>query len=354
MNKYNSMQINVDDNCFDYMRIICAITIFLGHFITHFDYQSVLLNNIAYFIRGVPVFFCLSGFFCTRSIEKYGRKEFLKKRFFRLYPALWVCIIINTIIIVFTYSVSPSIKDGIVYGVTQLTFFQFYTGDWLRGYGVGAPNGALWTISTEIQFYLVLIIFAFAMKKWSIKVWTAIIALTAMVSWVFGQYENLFPEIVNKCMRVSVVPFLYIFLFGMMCYEHRETLIPIFLYIRIPALLVYLVWNFLPENFKSFAGGVRYNIITTLLLMICVISFGFSFGKHRVKREWSYHFYLYHMVVINFFVQMVTNKVGTITELIILLLATFLITLVFMWFSGSVVDGKLSVIFHHSQVDNKR
>lgn len=58
----------VDDNCFDIIRAVCTFIIFLGHFLTHFHISNVALNEIAYFIRGVPVFFFMSGLFIFNSL----------------------------------------------------------------------------------------------------------------------------------------------------------------------------------------------------------------------------------------------------------------------------------------------
>lgn len=336
--------VDVDNNSFDYIRIICACTIFLGHFLTHFHYQNGVLDFAAYFIRGVPVFFCLSGFFCARSVDRYSRGEFLKKRFFRLYPSLWVCLIINTMIIALTYFKWPTIKEFILYLLTQFTVFQFYTGDWLREYGVGAPNGALWTISTEVQFYILLVLFAGFMKKWSLKIWITVITILAAFSLILGQFgERYLPAIGNKLLMVSVFPFLYIFLFGVMCYWHRDRLIPLLMRYCIPLCIIYTLWNILPDAVTDgIGGGVRYNVVTTILLMMTLISVGFRMGRHRMKREWSYHFYLYHMVVINFFVHNITGSASGITQMLLLLITTFVITAAFVIFSGGFIDGVLS------------
>ncbi len=341
MDKLTAGSVDADNNSFDYIRIVCAFTIFLGHFLTHFHYQSEVLNFAAYFIRGVPVFFCLSGFFCARSADRYRRGEFLKKRFFRLYPALWLCLAVNTLLIAFTYSVRPTVREFFLYLGTQLTVFQFYTGDWLRGYGTGAPNGALWTISTEVQFYILLALAAGFMKKWSLKIWMTVITALAAFSILLEKTGGGFPSIVNKLLMVSVFPFLYIFLFGVMCYWHRDKLIPLFQKYCIPLCIVYTLWSFLPESLTGVLQGIRYNTGTSLLLMMAVLSIGFRAGRHRLKREWSYHFYLYHMVIINFFVHNVVRNVSGIAQMLVLLILTLGITLLFTVFSGGLTGNRI-------------
>lgn len=345
--------IDADSNSFDYIRMICACTVFLGHFLTHFNYQSSVLNFAAYFIRGVPVFFCLSGFFCARSMDRYSRGEFIKRRFFRLYPVLWVCLAVNTAIIALTYAVKPTIKEFLLYLGTQCTVFQFYTGGWLRGYGAGAPNGALWTISTEVQFYILLVLSAGFMKKWSLKIWIAVITAFAALSIALEQIGGgqILPPLVNKLLMVSVFPFLYIFLFGAMCYWHRDRLIPLFQKYCIPLCIIYTLWNILPDSLTAGMEGIRYNAGTTVLLMMTLISIGYRAGRHRMKREWSYHFYLYHMVVINFFVHNIIRNASGIMQMLVLLTLTFSITVIAAVFSGGFIDGIVSkniqnIVFH--------
>lgn len=61
---------------------------------------------------------------------------------------------IEIIAIILLYRPLP-VKDLAVFTATQATFLQFWTPASLRGYGVGTPNGALWTICVLIQFYII-------------------------------------------------------------------------------------------------------------------------------------------------------------------------------------------------------
>lgn len=57
---------------------------------------------------------------------------------------------------------------GMVFG--QITIFQYYTPNLLRNFGVGTPNGSLWTIPVELEFYILLPVFFLFLKHISIKV----------------------------------------------------------------------------------------------------------------------------------------------------------------------------------------
>lgn len=46
----------------------------------------------------------------------------------------------------------------------QITIFQYYTPNLLRNFGVGTPNGSLWTIPVELEFYILLPVFFLFLK----------------------------------------------------------------------------------------------------------------------------------------------------------------------------------------------
>ncbi len=78
------------NNCLNFIRIVAAFQVMLGHMIEHLELP--INNNIlylTYFLRGVPIFFVISGFLMWFSIGRsISYKEYLKKRFWRIYPEL--------------------------------------------------------------------------------------------------------------------------------------------------------------------------------------------------------------------------------------------------------------------------
>lgn len=321
MEEKNGRALALDENCFDIIRLLCAGTVFLGHFITHFQVDVPALFTVAYFIRGVPVFYMLSGFFIAASLEKYSTREFYIRRFFRIYPSLWLCIFVNFAIILSVYTV-PKIMDLILYFFPQLTIAQFYTPEWLRGYGVGTPNGVLWTISVDIQYYVIAVLLAKVMKGRKKTTWLLVTAVCAACSWGLRRAGSLLPVMVYKVLSVAVIPsYLYIFLFGMMLYYHRDFYIPALAKHWRGICLLYIVWSFLvPEKIRALFEGVQYNVITTLLLMCMTMSVGYAFGRRRMKHDYSYGFYLYHMVVINFIYHVFLQDISSVPQFFLVII----------------------------------
>ena len=121
-----------NSNMLDMFRLFATLQVFAGHVITHFSMSNPPVQAV-YFIRGVPILFALCGFLAAMSLEKYSTKEYMVRRAVRIFPAFWVCILVNTVIILLVYDTKPSAQEAFVYVITQFLGLNFYTGDWLRG-----------------------------------------------------------------------------------------------------------------------------------------------------------------------------------------------------------------------------
>ena len=105
----------------------------------------------------------MSGFLIWMSIARsttFG--QYCKKRFWRIFPELWVAVAVEIVAILLLYDHTIEWGKLSLFAVTQSTIFQFWTPDFLREYGCGCPNGSLWTICVLIQFYVI----AFYVYKW--------------------------------------------------------------------------------------------------------------------------------------------------------------------------------------------
>ena len=330
--------ISITDNCFDLIRCMCAFTIFLGHFITHYQINNNILHTVAYIVRGVPVFFLLSGFFIANSLEHYDTITFIKKRLLRIFPALWLCVLFSLAIILATYETKPSAMELTIYLITRLSFFQFYTGEWLREYGVGSPNGALWTITVTIQFYIFALLTVRILKRLKLRSWIIMILTGIVIDNVIYHLKSLFPASIFKLLQCNIISFLWIFLLGMMLYYHKDEIIPALIRIRIPLVVMYLLWYFIaPDGIKDLFTGVRFNIITTLLLLLMTTAIGFSFIC-RLKKDLSYSFFLYHMVIINIFYHSITKTFFNRMHAVMVFAAIAVITILVAYISSMLSE----------------
>jgi len=216
-----------ENNIFDIIRYYAMLQVMIIHMADHLKLQLPwVLQNIFKF-QGVVILFSLSGYLTAASLDRsYGNGEnnknnFLKKRFFRIFPEYWLCVMVNTLVIFILYGTKPNLKEAILYVITQFGCMNFYTGGWLRGYGVGAPNGSLWTILVELEFYVIILFVWKWLKNKGIFIWSLLLVAFAGMNYltaIVGHDEMTLIKLIN----CSVIPYLYIFMIGSFFYRFRE------------------------------------------------------------------------------------------------------------------------------------
>lgn len=344
------MKKNYNNNALDLFRILATVQVFLGHFITHFVLPSQLtetshLYNAVYFLRGVPILFALCGFLAAKSLEHYSPKEYLIRRGFRILPGFWVCILVNTLIIFLLYGI-PSFRDGVIYFVTQLLGLNFYTGDWLRGYGVGTPNGVLWTIGVQIQFFILAPMLHKLLKKLKLSGSMIFVGILTVLSIAIEKCSPILPEMLYKLVGVTVVPYLYFLVLGMAAWSYRNQLIAVLEKLRWIILPVFVLWK-IAENtlqFPHIFDGVMYNTITTLLTAMLIFAFAFRF-KWRLKKDLTYGFYLYHMVFINIAVHCGHKTLGANWQSAVVIVAVTLLPTLLAWLSQTFIEDPAAKLY---------
>lgn len=214
-------------NNFDLIRLCVALQVAISHGLSHLGVNaSAELGWLSYF-PGVPVFFFVSGFLISRSYESAGSLgDYLVNRTLRIYPALVVCTLASLLALLATGYLSANsvgIDPTVAWVLGQITIFQFYNPDFLRGFGIGVVNGSLWTIAIELQFYvLVPIVYGLIRRVAPDKRgFDAILVLAALVFLCINvAYFAVDPAQWNtmsrKLLGVSFIPWLYMFLLGVM------------------------------------------------------------------------------------------------------------------------------------------
>ena len=108
----------------------------------------------------------LAGLVCCPELKSWLMsynnsvlKEYAQNRILRIYPALILCTFISVVCVYLTgYLSSQGVKFGelILWVAGQISFVQFYNPDFMRAFGVSVLNGSLWSITVELQFYILL------------------------------------------------------------------------------------------------------------------------------------------------------------------------------------------------------
>jgi peptidoglycan/LPS O-acetylase OafA/YrhL len=295
------------ENNFDLIRLLAAFQVLLGHGIQHLELNNLNpVLNITEFFPGVLMFFTISGFLIFASFDRNNNlKKYFYNRFLRLFPALWLCFFLTVILLISFKIVRGTDLLGMTmlkWSFAQITFFQFWTPDILRPWGVGTPNGSLWTIPVEIQYYILLPAMVMLFKN--IRLINKIIFLAACsvlfnayLSTMVGKQESVFV----KLARVTVLPYLYCFLAGAIIYLYWDK-IKRFIEGKAVLWLVIFIAFCLATNTHPSYYPKNIQMVSNILLAILTISLAYtlpSLGRILKGNDISYGMYIYHMLVIN-------------------------------------------------------
>lgn len=217
------------------------------------------------------------------------------------------------------------ILDIILWSISQVSFFQFYTPPSIEQYGLSNPNGALWTISMEIQIYFFIMLFWKKLEKCSTSKWILIIIIAIIFNVIFGYLDGVIPLILFKLINVTFLSYLYVFLIGMFCYAKQKEAVPFLRKYFWILIVLFVVWHFINSIYIHLKFGQYTNIFKGILISLVTISAAYKFGKHRIKREISYGLYIYHMVIVNVFVMF--DLYGRWSYAIIVFIVSILIAL---------------------------
>ena len=312
-------------NNFDIIRLLAALQVVFRHSQHHFELEGIYAKIGTYFLNyfpGVPIFFCISGFLIFWSFDRNSEdiKKYFKNRFLRLFPALWFCFLITVGLLLYDAQSSTSLLQNssfYIWIVGQISFFQFWTPDILRFWGTRTPNGSLWTIIVEIQFYiLVPIIYFFRGKNNRNLIIYILFFLSLLGNIYIGRYGE--DTMIYKMGGVTILPYLYNFLMGVLAYIFWDKIKgwvtnKFLIWFSIYLLYIVVFGNYLGYNLNSYFIYNPFHLLTNVILSFVVLSAAFtsnSWSKKLLKgNDISYGIYIYHMLIINFLVQ--RNYIGS-------------------------------------------
>jgi peptidoglycan/LPS O-acetylase OafA/YrhL len=261
---------------------------------------------------GVPIFFVTSGYLVSASLYRSDSLlNYLKNRALRIYPGLWACLLITILAIAIlgkenffnleTLKWLPSQMIGVI-----------YTPSFLRDFGFGSYNASLWTITVELQFYILLPLFLIflrgSFRKTPFLVALFLISLLTAVILRFNGFSAEFTAnetTLVRIIRYSFLPHFYLFILGALM-QNQKIFTSNYIYNRGHIwIIVYLAFVYLSpiifnEIFNYYVG--------MLLLAVCTISFAYTLPKwgHNLLHGYdiSYGVYIYHFIIINVIIEL--------------------------------------------------
>ncbi|PRN01369.1 acyltransferase family protein [Aliarcobacter cryaerophilus] len=311
------------NNNFTLLRIFAALSVLIIHAVDHFDLKSNLvrvIHNFFTFFPGVPIFFIISGYLIPMSFDKLSLRNYFINRFLRIYPGLYVNLIISIIILfVFGQLNDISFIDFIAWLFAQTTFIQFYNLSDFRGFGVGVINGVVWTISVEVIFYIMVpFLSLFFIKNSNLKIFI-ISSLSLFIYYIITKNN---PEIfIIKLLSVSILPYLWYFMAGWFFYRNKWMIKYIENKILIVGILYFLMNIINYDNFIIF-------VIKSIFMILFIFSFAYSFKTLSEKLtkniDFTYGVYLYHMLIINLMIEL-SIKTDDLVMLFLVIIFSFII-----------------------------
>jgi peptidoglycan/LPS O-acetylase OafA/YrhL len=321
------------DNNFDLIRLVAAFQVVLVHAEEHLHVgiPRPVIEILGRF-PGVPIFFVISGFLISASyVRSTSLVAYAKNRLLRIYPGLWVCFLVSVATVVVFHGLHAPASRIVAWALAQLSIGQVYNPDFLRGYGVGALNGSLWSIPVELQFYVVLplIYLLFAKLRWNRGALAVLTLGLVAVHLGYARLREIDTNLLVKVARSTVVPWLYLFFVGIFLQRASKF---VDRYMRGKALYWLVVYACASAALAAAGANVTGNLIhpvAAVLLAGLTISAAFTpvAGSHvwLHGNDISYGVYIYHMIVINALVA--SGLVGRGVDLIWTLGATVAVSL---------------------------
>ena len=304
-------------NFFDYVRLYAAFQVLISHGQAHLNLNipRVISNIFSY--GGVSIFFAISGFLVTISWinSNFNLKTYLISRSLRIFPALWTSAIISFFLIVCLgkFKFAFSLK-GILWLSSQASPFTFWNPNDLRDFGVGVINGSLWTIPVELQFYIFvpLLISLYFLLKRRFSGFISSLSLVFIAA-LSVSVKILIPplpagdgtaaregSILVKLLYVSFAPHISTFIVGMLL-----------------ALIVGVFGQNICARYFTFIGLIMISIsnipfineslnlwIHPIYTALIFIGIGLFSSPFDLGFDISYGLYLYHMLVVNFLLEL--------------------------------------------------
>ncbi len=295
INKYNNIE---------WVRLLLAAQVMFVHVFHHMDSAHLIFFGN---FPGVPAFFFLSGFLIYAShLKSQCDKQYFVNRFLRLFPALLVVTLAGVGVVVLgklRLDEPININGLVVWFLAQISIGQAFNPPEFRGLGVGVINGALWTITVEILFYISVPVIALLerrVKSTVIILFVLSFSLYAMGSELFS-FELARGKSLFEFMALTPLVWGWMFLMGVLAYKNLEFILKYvryFVFAIIPMAILILV-----DSRGAFFGasGNELGVLYFLLYSMIILYLCFGVRYVALKFDVSYGVYIWHMVIVNLF-----------------------------------------------------
>lgn len=292
MNPYLKEKLGVRSQNLIIVKFFCCVAVIFSHsysitlgeedFLYKYTCNGCSIGSVA-----VSILFVISGLYIKNSMDKAtSLREYIKKRCIRIFPSLWIVVILSIVMGIFISDLP--IKIYLTEGQTYLYLLNLFcipVHD-LPGVFLNNPyhtiNGPLWTLPIELFMYIVVAIIgifgrAFSNKSKIYKIIDicSLVFLLAIYVLVLLRFE--------EHIMISVIRVVVMFFAGMTLYDFREIIKLKPIYGIVGIIIVFL-----------FRSRLIFNILLSLVLPYAVVSI--TLGSKEITQnqlpDVSYEMYL--------------------------------------------------------------
>lgn len=278
------------DNNLTLIRLLAALAVIYGHAYAVIPGEGgdwVACTTGYAFAGGVAVdlFFLISGFLVTASILKSGVRHYVVSRALRVYPALWINLILVTFVlgpIVTTLPLMVYFKHNDVWsyfiGLAGTYRGAFFLPGVFESNADHAVNGSIWSVLIEVWLYGILLGFYLLGILRSRALFNGIFFLLLVMLWQDG---SLMPSFLAGATNLHVCMMFYI---GSFLYINRDT---------VPVSHFYLLVALFLAGITIRTDRFPYAYVLLIVTFFCAASFSSQFAWMDRYGDYSYGVYLY-------------------------------------------------------------
>jgi len=312
-----------DKNNFDTVRHFAALIVIYSH-------CSLFVGTTQYLgAFGVPLFFFLSGLLVSQSFEASSSvKNFIWRRFLRIYPAAVVAILICALVLgplLTSYTIGNYFKSPVFWkNISSISLVQIYFD--LPGVFEQSPlgrsvNNVLWTLPLEIKMYFFTLVWGLFRFRGKNVVLIVIALFLIFIGANCPKPAQVFLQTQLHLTNFQIFPYITavpLYLLGMLSYSYRSKIV-VRPYWFVVGLLVFLAF----VKFPFFSYLVQ--------ICIAVITLGFTvlnlkwLKKIAPQSDFSYGLYIYGYPVEQVMVNYAYPYINGFPLFLLILLITFVL-----------------------------
>lgn len=244
---------------------------------------------------GVAVFFLISGFVIPISLRNISTGQFLTRRFFRIYPVYWFCLLISiAMYVICSWYWSTPLSDRI-----SMTFLVKNIPLVHSAAGLPSLDFVSWSLAVEIKFYVL-----FALVSWIgksahqvLQLFISFMALCCVAAF-FSTHGLNSPSLISYAVSdMKFIAFMFLgCLFYYVLYRELSTRVALGYAVVIYALFVTINSFYEPGLFGALTKNYTYALV---LFSLCYLLRA-RFKKNRILdflADISFPLYLVHSMI---------------------------------------------------------